>query len=196
MVNNNVLTQFQDTVMQLSKELMNFSGELMEKQRKQGRNPSFVNTVYILLREIDRAKKPSKDIGVIKELFESVPVLFHVQIMRMFLDRYYEELLIDKEINPASNRTQRIVRILQDTESEFLKKLNRIPSPFEVIYLTIDYYLDANQNGGQATRLNEELDLFLRDPKSMRRALIDYLTYYNSTFGEELKRGVISNEDD
>lgn len=187
---SNNSTVYSDTSIDLVNQLTKFSKPLAKEFTDQGRqslNPVLV--VFTLLNSINNEDSVKEDETVekIKKDFGILPNFYHIQCLRLFMDRFNNEIAQKVELQKKSLRSIEVVDSLMNYASEFYKQTKRYPSTFELIYLYVQSNLvDENKQ--------QQIADFISDHEFQNRVIEDFCNKFQEKFGEKMKAGVSMNE--
>lgn len=186
----NKAAMFQDNVFKLSDAIQAFCNEYAAENNING----MIVNVWALMSHLSESSdsKMNDLAGLIKQ----VPIAYHAQTLRVVVNRYAVE---NKSRTPQKGRKNKRVadkvslkiRDILMAETENFKKIaHRIPSPFEVVYLTFSHMFTQIQKQAPKT---EEMSLFMamvNEPTIQNQVLSSYLDAFESEYHSELSKGV------
>lgn len=173
---------------------------------------NFIEGLYYILNQIDDgdvyADEESTEgqfMGLIDEVagsLKGLPLYYHVQLLRQFVNRYFDEILHQKS---KENRklTREISDSLMDETRYVYKTLSHLTkskdnrrnllSPFEVIYIYVDCMIDDRPQANEQEMSNFE-SIIKRNTEYQKSVVLSYLDKYEAKYGDYLKKEGFKNE--
>lgn len=175
-------SQIQNNVFILSDKLYTFC-----KQHGAAEKQGMLNNIYVFMTHL--TDKNDENMTEIANLIKETPIAYHAQALRVLNGKYAFGVLHvkDPKINKGVIRTK---DLLMNETKNFNDVTNRIPSPFEVIYLTFNHVITEFQ---KSTGNKEDLTLFIammNDAKMQWQVLSEYLDAFDAKYREELMKGI------
>lgn len=120
-----------------------------------------------------------------------LPVYYHLQILRQFTNRYYNEILEDKYNQPYdpeedSSSVTAVISSLVNETKRITESENVIFSPLEVIYLYIVSFISEDPIAN-----SDEISAFehvLRKAETQKPVILSYISRYEELYKEKLKK--------
>lgn len=175
----NKASQYQENVFKLGDTLLTYC-----EKNSENKGQGILVILYGLMTHLSDEGDPLID-DIIKKIRE-LPIAYHPQALRILNDKYAVTVLqigggkMNKGVVKAKD-------MLMGESRNFNETTNRIPSPLEVIYLTINHFL-AHPGDSK-----DEKTLFIammRDTKMQRLVLDQYLNAFEAKYREDLMKGV------
>ena len=176
-------TKYADISVNLVDSLIAYSKDLKSDFEN---NYSELTVIYSFCINIDR-KQEDVRLQNIKQKFESLPIYYHSNVLELFITRFQNEILLDKNKEDLTHTVLEIEDVLMDYAQYFEKSLKRIPSIFEVLFL----YLQGGLKYGQH---KEQLSCLLSNVRFQHRVLCEFCNKYQEIYQIKLKRTVYNNE--
>lgn len=176
-------TKYADISVNLVDSLIAYSKDLKSDFEN---NYSELTVIYSFCINIDR-KQEDVRLQNIKQKFESLPIYYHSNVLELFITRFQNEILLDKNKEDLTHTVLEIEDVLMDYAQYFEKSLKRIPSIFEVLFL----YLQGGLKYGQH---KEQLSYLLSNVRFQHRVLCEFCNKYQEIYQMKLKRTVYNNE--
>ena len=129
-----------------------------------------------------------------KESLRDLPVFYHIQILRQFVNRYYTELLGQK-INQKNNSKylESIIAVTNSLVAETdktIKKTGIILSPIEIIYLYVDSFISEEPIADEHEV--EAFKIVLSNISIQGSVVLSYLSRYEDNYQKALKQEVLN----
>lgn len=140
--------------------------------------------LYGLMTHFSDKGNPQID-EIVKET-SGLPIAFHTQAIRVFNSKYSVSVL---HINGGKMNNDIVAAkdLLMEESKNFNKATNRIPSPLEVIYLTVNHIVAHPEDNAK------ERTLFLRlmgDTKAQRLVVEKYVDAFEEKYRDDLMKGI------
>lgn len=181
----------QNSVFVLKNELLRYSEKLINSDSDNKSN--IADVIYDVMLKMGQQENNEDDIKELRKVFQAVPLRYHVQVLRSFIDSYYIKNQLGTTVIAGNAKSDEIVNELMATTNNFYLEKNKILSPFEVLYLTIQAYLEPNTLKNVKRR--EQASLLFGDIKFQKRILNDYLEEYEGKFDSKFGEGSTANEE-
>ena len=187
---SNTTTQYSDTSIDLVNQLTKYSKPLSKEFNEQGGqslNPVLV--IFTLLNSMNKKDKKIEDETVeqIKRDFETLPNFYHIQCLRLFMDRFNNEIAHNVGLQEQSLRSIEVVDGLMNLAKIFYEETKRYPSAFELIFL----FIEANLKDSDK---QQQIADFISDHEFQNRVIEDFCRKFQDQYGEKMKAGVAANE--
>lgn len=181
---NEQQTLYADTSIELVDGLIQYGQHL---KNDFGDNVSPALTIYSILDKISKNSLDTQEILKIRKQMQTLPLYYHHQCLRLFIERFSSEVNIDIKIGDQTLDSLNEVDNLEKIAKTYNEYTKRIPSIFEVIYLYIEEGLKDSSS-------QERISKFISDASFQSRVGLDYCYKFQKTYGEDLKTGVLTNE--
>lgn len=129
-----------------------------------------------------------------KESLRDLPVFYHIQILRQFVNRYYTELLGQKI--SQKNNSKYLESIIAVTNSlvaetdKTIEKTGIILSPIEIIYLYVDSFISEEPIADEHEA--EAFKTVLSNISIQGSVVLSYLSRYEDKYQKALKQEVLN----
>lgn len=129
-----------------------------------------------------------------KESLRDLPVFYHIQILRQFINRYYTELLGQKI--SQKNNSKYLESIIAVTNSlvaetdKTIEKTGIILSPIEIIYLYVDSFISEEPIADEHEA--EAFKTVLSNISIQGSVVLSYLSRYEDKYQKALKQEVLN----
>lgn len=147
-------------------------------------------SIYSLMSELDADGQSSELVQNMKKQLESIPAAYHIQILRLFVTRFTKQIVPSIRQAPLDKDVISIEDLLMQASREFQNKLRKIPSIFEILYLTV-LAGARNVNANQNSEVGELVTLLLNNSSIQVKVLYDFCDKYEDVFGDKLTQGVL-----
>lgn len=187
---SNTTTQYSDTSIDLVNQLTKYSKPLSKEFNEQGGqslNPVLV--IFTLLNSMNKEDEEitGKTIEQIRRDFEILPNYYHIQCLRLFMDRFNNEITHNIGLQEQSLKSIAIVDGLMNLAETFYQETKRYPSAFELVFLFVEVNL-------KDTDKQQQIADFISDHEFQNRVIDDFCNKFQDQYGEKIKAGVTVNE--
>lgn len=173
----------QNSVYVLKNTLSKYANKLAEDDDNS--KTSVAEVIYNVLLQMSKQENDTEETKNLRAAFKGVPLSLHVQALKSFINSFYISNHLGSQVQPSDKKTETITNELMATTDNFFDQTGKVLSPFEAIYLTIDYYIQ--QDTLRNAKRRKEASLFIGDIKAQRRILVDYLNRYERQYGATLR---------
>ncbi|QNQ82982.1 hypothetical protein FP435_00320 (plasmid) [Lactobacillus sp. PV037] len=192
---DNMQTTYANNSIKLGNDLIHLSKKLKSKFP----NLNSGMAIYTLLSffsmsetEIEEWNVSAKEITDIKNTLHTLPIFFHQNVLRLFNDRFYKEVIENSHlITYKDAQMVAIENSLLESCQEYQAQLKLIPSPFEVIYLYCELGIDIKDQWKNAKK--DEMLFFLNSADTQHKIINDFCNQFEEKFSKELKQGIIND---
>lgn len=183
--------KIQDTILILSDSIDDFIEDAERLLNTD--NVNILEILYLLGMKVNEFKEEDTEplVKTIAENLKQLPVYYHTQLLRGFINRYYGEKFDNTDTAPLDATSLAIRDLLMKETDEYINITKLIPSPLEVIYLFLNGVI--NKQTGVTNSEYTNLTAILNNEPAQKRALLDYLDKFDSAYSEDLQQGILKH---